>query len=129
VQIQSQRAYLSVAIFLAFAGRVASPHHSTAAYDLIHGTIIAGVVTKFDMLNPHGVISIDVAGEDDVVEHWTVVIDSPLALRRLGWSKETLKAGDKITIIGNRAKNGSFHLRALEVQLPNGKKLSALSTN
>jgi hypothetical protein len=78
------------------------------------------------MLSPHGTIALDVSGEDGNIEHWTAAIDSPLALRRLGWSKETLKTGDKITIIGNRAKNGSFHLRAIEVQLPNGKKLMAL---
>jgi DNA/RNA endonuclease YhcR with UshA esterase domain len=103
-----------------------SAHHSTAAYDLIHGTIITGVVTRVEMLNPHGIIALDVAGEDEAVEHWTVAIDNPLALRRLGWSKNTLKDGDKITVTGNRAKNGSFHLRAVEVQLPDGKKLQAL---
>jgi len=101
-------------------------HHSTAAYDLVHGTIIAGVVTRFEMLNPHGIVVVDVTGEDGVVEHWTIAIDSPLALRRLGWSKNTLKPGDKITVTGNRAKNGSFHMRAIEVQLPDGRKLMAL---
>ena len=79
------------------------------------------------MLNPHGIIALDVAAEDDAVEHWTVAIDNTLALRRLGWSKNTLRDGDKITVIGNRAKNGSFHLRAIEVQLPDGRKLMALS--
>jgi Family of unknown function (DUF6152) len=103
-----------------------SAHHSTAGYDLVHGTIITGVVRRFEMLNPHGIIALDVAGEDDTVEHWTVAIDNPLALRRLGWSKNTLKGGDKITVTGNRAKNGSFHLRAVEVQLPDGRKLMAL---
>jgi len=102
-------------------------HHSTAPYDLIHGTIITGVVTRFDMLNPHGIIALDVSGEDAAVEHWTVAVDSPLALRRLGWSKDTLKAGDKITVIGNRAKDGSFDLRGIEVQLADGRKLMALS--
>jgi hypothetical protein len=104
-----------------------SAHHSTAAYDLIHGTIITGVVKRFEMLNPHGIIALDVAAEDDAVEHWTVAIDNTLALRRLGWSKNTLRDGDKITVIGNRAKNGSFHLRAVEVRFPDGRKLMALS--
>jgi len=104
-----------------------SAHHSTAAYDLVHGTIISGVVTRFEMLSPHGIIALDVSGEDAAVEHWTVAIDSPLVLRRLGWAKNTVKDGDKITVIGNRAKNGSFHLRAVEVQLPDGRKLMALS--
>jgi hypothetical protein len=81
------------------------------------------------MLNPHGSIDLDVAGEDGVIEHWNAAIESPLVLRRLGWTKDTLKVGEKITIIGNRAKNGSFHLRAVEVHLPDGRKLMAIEPN
>jgi hypothetical protein len=127
VQKQSQRAWAALAFLMFLAPRAAIAHHSTAAYDLVHGTIIAGVVTGFHLLSPHGSIALDVSGEDGVVEHWTAAIDSPVALRRLGWSKDTLKTGDKITIVGNRAKNGSFHLRAIEVQLPDGRKLMALA--
>jgi DNA/RNA endonuclease YhcR with UshA esterase domain len=112
---------------LLFAPVAAIAHHSTAFYDLVHGTIIAGVVTRLEMLNPHGTIAVDVSGEDGAVEHWSVAIDSPLVLRRLGWTKDSLKPGDKVTVTGNRAKDGSFHMRAVEVQLASGKKLMALS--
>src|SRR5262245_5506124 len=109
VQRQSQRAWRILALMM-LAPLATIAHHSTAFYDLIHGTIIAGVVTRFDMLNPHGIIAVDVSGEEGAVEHWSVAVDSPLVLRRLGWSKDTLKPGDKITITGNRAKDGTFHM-------------------
>jgi hypothetical protein len=103
----------------------ARAHHSIAPYDLVHGTIIDGTVTKFDWENPHSHIHLDVPAED-TVEPWLIEIDSPGTLMRLGWTKNTLKPGDKITVTGNRAKDGSFHLRGVYVLFRDGRKLMAL---
>jgi hypothetical protein len=102
-------------------------HHSTAPYDLIHGTIIDGRVTRFAWENPHAHIYVDVTGEQNAVEHWMIEIDSPGVLRRLGWTKDALKPGDGVTIAGSRAKNGSFEMKALTVQFPDGRKLPAVA--
>jgi hypothetical protein len=102
-------------------------HHSTAPYDLIHGTIIGGVVTKFDWQNPHVHIALDVTGEDYVVEHWSVELENPHILGHAGWTKDTLKSGDRISVTGGRAKDNSFRLRAVSVQVPDGRKLPALA--
>jgi len=104
----------------------AAAHHSTAPYDLVHGTIIGGVVVKFEWSNPHAQIWLDVAGEANEVEHWSVELESPGALSRLGWTRETVKPGDRISITGGRAKDGSFRMRAASVQVPDGRKLAAL---
>ncbi len=100
-------------------------HHSTAPYDLVHGTILDGTVAGFAWENPHAHIDLDVTG-DDAVEHWTIELESPNLLRRLGWSKDTLKPGDRILATGGRAKNGSFNLRAVYIELPGGRRLPAL---
>lgn len=100
-------------------------HHSTASYDLVHGTILDGSVADFVWENPHAHISLDVMGED-TIEHWTIELESPNILRHLGWDKDTLKAGDRISVTGGRAKNGSFNLRAVLVQTRDGRKLPAL---
>ena len=105
---------------------VASAHHSTAPYDLVHGTILEATVTRFDWENPHSHLYVDIQGEDRAVEHWSVELDGVGALRRLGWSKDTLKPGDHVVITGGRAKNGSFDLRAVRIQLPDGRTLDAL---
>ena len=101
-------------------------HHSIAQYDLIHGTIISGTVAGFGWENPHVRLSLQVVGENQN-EEWSVELESPGVLTRLGWSKETLKPGDRITVIGSRAKDSSFRLRAGYVQWPDGKKLPALN--
>ena len=108
---------------------LALAHHSTASYDLVHGTIIDGVVTKFEWENPHAHIYVDVIGEDEVVERWTIELENPNILGRYGWTKETLKPGYQISIVGGRAKNGSFNLRANYVQFPDGRKLPGLAQN
>jgi len=100
-------------------------HHSIASYDLVHGTILDGVVTGFAWENPHAHVLLDILTEE-TIEHWTIELESPNILRHLGWDKDTLKAGDRILVTGGRAKNGSFNLRAVQVQTPDGRKLPAL---
>jgi hypothetical protein len=100
-------------------------HHSTAAYDLIHGTIISGMVTEFHWENPHIHLLLDVAGETDT-EHWSIEMESPGHLTSLGWTKDTLKSGDRISVIGSRAKDLGFRMRAGYIQWPDGRKLSCL---
>lgn len=103
----------------------AQAHHSTAGYDLIHGTIISGVVTGFEWKNPHTQLFLDVAGEGET-EHWSIEMESPVTLSRLGWTKDSLKPGDRISVTGSRAKDSSFRLRAGYVQWPDGRKLPSL---
>jgi hypothetical protein len=53
-------------------------------------------------------------------------MESPALLGRFGWKKDTLKAGDQITVTGGRAKNNAFQIRAASIVLPDGRKLPAL---
>ena len=114
-------------VLLLWLGAVALAHHSTAIYDLVHGTIIAGDVTRFEWENPHIHIYLEITGENAEIEHWTVEMESPSILGRLGWKKDSLKPGDRISVTGGRAKNGSFQIRAVHVLLPDGRKLPALA--
>ena len=110
-----------------FIAAIAFAHHSTASYDLVHGTIVSGVVTKFQWENPHVHLSIDVIGEDDALEHWSIELESPSTLGHDGWNKNTLKPGDRLSVVGGRAKNGSFNLRASYIQFPDGRRLPGLA--
>lgn len=105
----------------------AHAHHSTAPYDLIHGTIVSGTVTRFEWENPHSMLFLDVS-TDGAPEHWVIEMESLVILRRLGWAKDTLKPGDTVTVVGSRAKDQSFRMRAGYVQWPDGHKLQCLPT-
>jgi hypothetical protein len=96
-------------------------HHSTAPYDMTRPFTISGVVTKFVWANPHSYIDLNVNGED-----WRLEIEAVNLLRRYGWTKDSLKAGDKISCIGARAKDPDvFAQKCFTVEFPDGRKLTA----
>jgi hypothetical protein len=88
-------------------------HHGTAAFEMEKLTTVKGTVTRFEFMNPHALIYVDVAGNKGEVEHWIAEESSNNHLSRSGWDKNTLKAGDQVTIAGHRARNGA---RVLELQ-------------
>ena len=95
-------------------------HHSTADYDLTRPASATGVVTGFEWANPHSHIYMDAVSQGGAVEHWVIDLDAPRGLERFGWSKDSLRPGDKITCSGARAKDGSPRMRCTQVELRNG---------
>jgi Family of unknown function (DUF6152) len=97
---------LAVAISLIVVSVPMFAHHGTAAYDLSKTVTVKGKVTKFNFINPHVQVFFDVTGDKDV-EQWQAELTSPNHLVRTGWSRDTLKPGDDVTITGYRTKDGS----------------------
>ena len=84
----------------------AQAHHSTAAeFDASKPMNFTGTVQKVMWMNPHIYTHIEVKqqGAPPVVYH--VEGGSPNALFRQGWRKDSLKAGDTVTVTGWHAKN------------------------
>jgi hypothetical protein len=102
-----------------------SAHHSTADYDLKHPATASGVVTSFEWSNPHAHIYLDAMGADGTVENWVIEVASPNSLDRVGWSKDSLKPGDKVICSGARAKDGSPRMRCTKVELADGTVLQS----
>jgi hypothetical protein len=101
-------------------------HHSFAAeFDSAKPLSIQGVVTKLDWTNPHIWVYLDSKDDSGAVAHWQCEGGPPNALTRQGWSKDSLKAGDQVTIDGFRAKDGTNTCNARSVKLPNGKSVFA----
>jgi hypothetical protein len=104
---------IALAGFLLTVSAPVLAHHGTAAFDMVSVTTVKGTVTKFEFMNPHALIYIDVAGNKGETEHWIAEESSNNHLSRSGWDKNTLKVGDLITVAGHRARNGA---RVLELQ-------------
>jgi hypothetical protein len=81
-------------------------HHGNSAYDETARVPIQGTVTEFIWVNPHSQIYLDVKDSSGKVVNWGVETNSPGILGRAGWTRRSLKAGDKVTIIVCPAKNG-----------------------
>ena len=108
-----------VAVFL--AGTVALAHHGTnASYDPRKEVTVTGVVTKFIMMNPHGQLFFDVKGPDGKVVMWGGELHSIGLLRRSGWTRDTLKPGDTVSVRGYPSRAGTPFMVVQEVVL-NGK--------
>jgi len=83
-------------------------HHSFAAeYDSSKVVTVKGTVTKLAWVNPHAYVYVDVKDENGKVTSWAFESLSPNALARQGWTRNSLKAGDQVTVEAYMAKDGS----------------------
>jgi hypothetical protein len=91
---------------LLLSARALPAHHGNSAYDETARLPIEGTVTEFIWVNPHSQIYLDVRDSSGKVVNWGVETNSPGILGRAGWTRRSLKPGDKITIVVCPAKNG-----------------------
>ena len=83
---------------------------------------IQGTVTAFTWANPHVMIALDVEA-NGTIEQWKVGGSSPQFMTTCGWDKKALKAGDVITVVGYRFRDGSNAARLRSIVMPNGKEM------
>ena len=123
-----QRHGLSIvgAVLAALSHFAADAHHSFAAeFDAQKPITLKGTVVKWEMINPHGWITIDVAEPGGATTQWMIETSNPNGLMRLGWTKNSLKPGDQITVDAYRAKDGSNTANAARITLADGSKVFA----
>ena len=104
-------------------------HHSFAAqYDRNKPATLNGPVTKIDWINPHARFFVDSKDASGKVVNWEVELAAPAMLLRRGWTRNSLKVGETVTVNGSLAKDGSNLLNAMTVTLSDGKKIFAGSS-
>src|SRR6187399_1313809 len=115
--------------FTAFALATVVPaaaHHSFAAeFDAAKPANLTGKVTKVEWTNPHAFFYIDVKDEKSgQIANWSIELGSPNSLTRLGWSRNSMKVDDVVTVQGSLAKDGSRLVNARNVVLTStGKRM------
>jgi hypothetical protein len=120
----------AAAITLLSAAPVAAHHSFAAEFDASKPFKLTGVVTKVEWQNPHTIFSLDVTDEQTKkVTNWSFEMGSPNGLMRNGWTRNTLKIGDVVTVEGSLARDGSPYGNAQAVVLAStGKRLFAASS-
>ncbi len=120
---------LAVALCATVATGTALAHHSFAAeFDANAPIELTGTVTKVDWANPHTYFYIDVTSPKGDVQNWALEMGSPNGLMRRGWTRDSMKIGDVVTVSGWRAKDGATKGNARSVTLSTGRKLFAGSS-
>ena len=146
-------AVTSIAAAAVAASLPLAAHHSfSAEFDSSKEIRATGTVTKLDWQNPHGWIHMTATeicertaagrGPDAVEQEWACrspagdekgadwafELGSPNGLMRQGWTRNSLKQGDVITVLGSRARDGSTNSNARSVTTADGKRLFAGSS-
>jgi hypothetical protein len=122
-------AVMAGGVGLLLASMPALAHHSFAAeYDAAKPVTLTGSVTKVEWMNPHARFYIDVKDNAGKVTNWEFELGSPNGLMRSGWTRNSLKQGDTVTVSGSLAKDGSNLANARSVTLADGKKVFAASS-
>jgi hypothetical protein len=104
-------------------------HHSFAAeFDAKKPITLTGTVTKFELANPHARIYLDVRDPSGTVVPWELEMGSVNVLMRGGWTRNTVKVGDTITVDGYLAKDGSHLANLRVITLSDGRKLTGGSS-
>ena len=116
-------------LFLAWASPLFAHHAFTAEFDAKKPLNLKGVVTKIEWQNPHTYFYVDVTEPDGRVVNWGMEMGSPNGLMRQGWTRNSLKVGDVVTVEGSQAKDGTRtgNVRAV-VLAATSKRLFAASS-
>jgi len=124
MRAKSWQACAAAAVLSLGSSRLSAHHSFGAEYDGSAPVTVTGVVTRIEWTNPHAFIYLDVSDKDGKVASWKFEGYPPGVLQRLGWKRDrTMKIGDRITIFGWRARDGSNWAHSREITLPSGEKM------
>jgi hypothetical protein len=129
--MRTKIAFVIAGMALLLCARPMFAHHSFAAeFDANKPFNMTGTVTKVEWMNPHTYFYIDVKDDKSgKVTNWAMEMGSPNGLMRAGWTRNTMKVGDVVTVEGSLAKDGSHTGNARSVTLAStGKRLFAASS-
>ena len=101
----------------------ASAHHSQSEFDLRAKVEVEGTVTKVDWRSPHAWIYVDVTDAKGQKVNWSFELPSPTTLMRRGWTRDSLKPGDRIKVAGAPARNHPAIAIANSIKDASGKPL------
>lgn len=123
VQLRRLPRYWLGGLLLLAALPTAAHHSFFAEFDSNKAVELTGTVTEMKWSNPHSWIVMEVTTNEGDKETWEVEGGSPNVLMRLGWTRDSLPAGTRITVRGFGAKDGSRRASSSGIEFPDGRVL------
>lgn len=97
-------------------------HHGQVEYEG-KAVTLKGTVTKFEWTNPHCIVAVTVKNGKDKVEQWYAEFLPPAQMSRGGWTRDSIKPEDQVTLIGRPGKKGEHIMWIESLVLPDGRKI------
>jgi Family of unknown function (DUF6152) len=124
VEVKAKVLILAPVIVSCFTFASASwGHHASRQVYEGKSITLMGVVTDYEWANPHSVLSVAVKDDKGKIEEWHAEILPPTEMLRAGWTKESLKLGDAVTMTGRPGKYAQHILWLEYLVTPEGRKL------
>ena len=101
----------------------AAAHHSPVMFDRSKKQTLSGTVKEFAWTNPHASIQLDVPGPEGQAGIWGVEMNSPNNLVKQGWRSNTIKPGDKVSVVISPLRSGEHGGAFVSIKLANGQVL------
>ena len=108
---------------LVLPAQFAFSHHSASGIDRNGSVTVSGTVKEFKWGNPHSWIELEVVNDEGVTEIWNFEMNPPLYLIREGFTRFSLKPGDKIDVTARPFFDGRPGGIYMSVKLPDGTVL------
>lgn len=117
-----------MSLLLVAATGSAVAHHSFAMFDREKQVTLEGTVREFQWTNPHVFVQLLVKNDKGIDEEWSIEGASPNMLFRRGWTAQSFKPGDRVTVIMNPLRDGQRGGNFVFARLPDGKTLGDLNS-
>lgn len=102
-------------------------HHSAAGIDRLKSVTVVGTVRQFKWANPHSWMELDVPNDKGGSDVWNIEMMPPGFLVKAGWKSNSVKPGDKVSIVVRPFKNGDPGGLFVSITLPSGQVLDQQS--
>ena len=102
--------------------QAAAAHHGAASFDTSMEVTLKGTVTEWQWFNPHCFLKFDVKGDDGSVKSWAVEAGNPTDMTKRGWSRNSFKPGDQVSVTLQPVKTGAPVGRIRSVGLADGRE-------
>src|SRR5438552_17645082 len=116
--------FFAVALLVVSVSTAISHHSFSAVYDDTRLLTVSGVVTQFKFVNPHALMYMDVVDASGKVEKWTVEFAGRLNLSEAGWTGDTIKTKERLTVTGNPTRSaGEARMCVVKLTRADGSEL------
>ncbi|MBT5032217.1 MAG: hypothetical protein HOM55_07970 [Proteobacteria bacterium] len=100
-------------------------HHSDAGLDMRSFVTFEGTVTEYSWRNPHVYIGVETLDDNGEPVEWALQTSSTITVSRMGWTRESLTPGERVTIVAHPAQNGRPYGLLDSIEKVDGTRLSS----